>query len=77
MQINRQTMEKEAKIFLDTLFSLPEIAKIAIKDIVIQSPRDEVNIEKGLDICYHGHRFFMKYGIVTVDNPYVYSVRRT
>ncbi len=53
MEINRQTMEKEAKIFLKTLFSLPEIAKIAIKDIVIQSSQDEVNIQKGLDICYH------------------------
>lgn len=46
-------MEKEAKKFLETLFTLPEIEKIAIKDIVIQSPQDEENIQKGLEICYH------------------------
>lgn len=53
MIINKDTMEQEALSFIKTLFSLPEIEKIAIKDVVIQSPDDYYNIKKGLTLCYH------------------------
>ena len=53
MIINKETMEHGAIRFIKTLFSLPEIEKVAIKDIIIQSPDDYDNINKGLALCYH------------------------
>lgn len=53
MLINKETMEEGAISFLNTLFSLPEIEKVAIKDVMIHSPKDYENIKKGLTLCYH------------------------
>lgn len=53
MEINKQTMMEETKDFLKTLFNLPEITKIAIKDVVIVSLEDEVHIKEGLEKCFH------------------------
>ena len=53
MIINKETMEHGALRFIETLFSLPEIEKVAIKDVIIQSPNDYDNIKKGLALCYH------------------------
>lgn len=53
MIINKETIEQGALRFIKTLFSLPEIEKVAIKDVMIQSPDDYDNIKKGLALCYH------------------------
>lgn len=53
MIINKETMEQGALSFIKTLFRLPEIEKVAIKDVIIQSPEDWDNIKKGLALCYH------------------------
>lgn len=53
MIINKETMEHGALRFIETLFSLPEVEKVAIKDVIIQSPNDYDNIKKGLMLCYH------------------------
>ncbi len=53
MSMNKEIMEQNAKNFLSTLFSLPEIEKVAIKDIVISSGSDTDSIRKGLSLCYH------------------------
>lgn len=53
MLINKETMEQGALSFLKTLFSLPEIEKVAIKNVIIHSIKDDVNIKKGLELCYH------------------------
>lgn len=53
MIINKETMEHGALRFIETLFSLPEVEKVAIKDVIIQSPNDYGNIKKGLTLCYH------------------------
>ncbi len=53
MIINEETMKQGALKFIQTLFGLSEVYKVAIKDIVISSPEDMENIEKGLALCYH------------------------
>ncbi len=53
MEINKQMMTIETRKFLKTIFSLPEIEKVAIKDIVIESLEDKVHIEEGLEKCFH------------------------
>jgi hypothetical protein len=53
MIINNETMEQGALSFIKTLFSLPEIEKVAIKDVIIQSPKDFDNIKQGITQCYH------------------------
>lgn len=53
MKINKETMAEETKAFLKTIFSLPEIEKVAIKDIIITSLEDEMHIQEGLDKCFH------------------------
>jgi hypothetical protein len=53
MIINKETMEQGAIRFIEKLFSLPEIEKVAIKDVIIQAPNDYDNIKKGLELCYH------------------------
>lgn len=52
MIINKKTMELGAIEFLNILFQLPEIEKVAIKDTIITSISDK-NIKKALDECYH------------------------
>ncbi len=53
MVINRQTMETETKNMLKILFSLQEIEKVTIKDIIINSPEDMENLKKSLEKSYH------------------------
>lgn len=53
MIINKETIEQNTLRFIETLFSLPEIEKVAIKDVIIISPDDYNNIKKGLELCYH------------------------
>lgn len=53
MLINKETMEQDTLSFLQTLFRLPEIERVAIKDVIIQSPTDYDSIRKGLSLCYH------------------------
>ncbi len=53
MTISQETMEQGAIKFIKTLFRLPEIERVAIKDVFIQSPDDYDNIRKGLALCYH------------------------
>lgn len=53
MDINKEIMEKEAKNFLSVLFTLPEVEKVQIKDVLISSIDDNESIMKGLKKCYH------------------------
>jgi hypothetical protein len=53
MNINKEIMEQEAKIFISTLFTLPEVEKLQIKDVFILSVDDNENLMKGLNQCYH------------------------
>lgn len=53
MNINKDIMGMEARKLLSVLFTLPEVEKVAIKDVIITSMEDEENIIKGLDECYH------------------------
>lgn len=46
-------MQKETYAFLEALFSLNEIKKIAIKNTIIHSIDDYTHIQKGLEQCYH------------------------
>lgn len=51
--INRKMMERETINFLEKLFSLDEIEKVALKEVNISSPKDAENIKSGLDECFH------------------------
>jgi hypothetical protein len=53
MYINKDIMAQQARNFLKVLFMLPEVEKVAIKDVVISSMEDGENIRQGLDLCYH------------------------
>ncbi|MDO4282635.1 MAG: hypothetical protein Q4D02_03285 [Clostridia bacterium] len=53
MSINKEIMKLEAEKFLKTLFVLPEIKRIFIKNIEISNIDDEESIEKSLSLCYH------------------------
>jgi hypothetical protein len=53
MNINKEVMEQEAISFLSVLFTLPEVEKVQIKDVFILSMDDNLNIKKGLELCYH------------------------
>lgn len=53
MMINRKMMERETINFLEILFSLEEIEKVALKEVNISSPKDAENIKSGLDECFH------------------------
>lgn len=50
---HKTIMEEELTSLLHTLFQLPEVEKVAIKDIIISSVNDMDNITKGLEQCYH------------------------
>jgi hypothetical protein len=53
MLINKETMKQGAFSFLETLFRLPEIEKVSIKDIIIHAADDYDSINEGLALCYH------------------------
>jgi hypothetical protein len=53
MQITKEILKQEAIDFLKILFTLPEIEKICIKDIVIPSLEDNKSIDDAIDLCYH------------------------
>ena len=69
MIINKDTMEHSTLNFLNTLFRLPEIEKVAIKDVVIQSPNDYDNIKKGIDLCYHDNLSDVDFNVWVKLNP--------
>lgn len=69
MIINKQTIEEETRGFLKILFSLPEIEKVAIKEVVISSPQDDEHIHKGLDLCYHDRFSDLDLSVVVKVNP--------
>jgi hypothetical protein len=51
--ITKEFMYKEAKKILESLFNLPEVEEIVIKDIEIPSLGDECLIGKAIDECFH------------------------
>ncbi len=51
MIINKETMEHGAFRFIEALFRLPEIEKVAVKDVMLRSPNDYDNIKKWLMLC--------------------------
>jgi hypothetical protein len=53
MDINKGLMEKEVMSFLFVLFSLPEVKKVQIKDVLISSIDDSENILKVINECFH------------------------
>lgn len=69
MIINKQTMAEEARNFLKVLFSLPEVEKVAIKEVVISSIEDEEHINEGLELCYHDRFSDVDLSIVVKINP--------
>lgn len=46
-------MKQETMSFLKVLFTLPEVEKIQIKELIIPSYEDELIINAALDLCYH------------------------
>lgn len=53
MKITKERMKQEAVEFLQILFSLHEVEKITMKDILIPSIDDKETIDNALDLCYH------------------------
>lgn len=72
MIINKQTIEVETREFLKVLFSLPEVEKVAIKEIVISGINDEEHIKQGLELCYHDRFSDLDLSIVVKINPLDY-----
>lgn len=69
MVINQKTIEQNTYEFLKILFALPEIKKVAIKDIVIASIDDSENINLGLSKCYHDQLSDVDFSIWISLNP--------
>lgn len=53
MIINRKMMEQETVNFLEKLFSLNEIEKVALKEVDISFLGRTENIKRGFDECFH------------------------
>ncbi|MDP5276746.1 hypothetical protein [Chengkuizengella axinellae] len=51
--ITKEVLLQEAKKVLQFLFKLPEINIILIKEVQIQSIKDESSIRKAIDKCFH------------------------
>lgn len=72
MIINKQTMQKETKQFLEVLFHLPEVEQIAIKGVEIASIEDDESINKGVALCYHDRFSDLDISIMVRINPVDY-----
>ena len=48
-------MMQQTKHLLKNIFALPEVERVAIKDVVIEKADDEDAVRKGVAACYHDH----------------------
>ncbi len=55
MVMDKSTMMQYAKELIDQVWTLPEVERVAIKDIEIKNESDEANLRCGIDACYHDH----------------------
>lgn len=53
INISKEFMYKEAKGILQSLFSLPELEEIQIKETVVSALEDEQAINMAIDECFH------------------------